>query len=465
MERALLDLNAVLPDGAVVTDREVRAAHARDESEAEVVLPDAVVMVRSAEQVSHVMRVAHRHRVPVTPRAGGTGRTGGAACVAGGLVLAFQRMDRLHEINEADGVAVVEPGVVLGSLHQAVEAQGLFYPPDPNSLDSCTLGGNIAENAGGPRAYKYGVTRDYVLGLSVVRADGTAMELGRRTRKGVTGYDLTSLVVGSEGTLALVTRATLRLVPRPEAVRTLLIGLSREDTLDSLLCCLNRMTSPPRCVELFDRETLEVLGDAAPAFPAGVAKALLLVELDGDEADLERRVETAGNALLEAGALDVLVAQNAAERARLWGLRRQMSRALRKRAAFKLSEDVVVPRSKLGALLEASRTIRERHRVRGAAYGHAGDANLHVNFLWDTPDERVRVDRAIEALFRETLALGGTLSGEHGIGVLKAPFLPLEQSAAVLDLSKAIKAQWDPAGILNPGKILPPGGQRWHGPC
>ncbi|GAB5546330.1 MAG: FAD-linked oxidase C-terminal domain-containing protein [Sandaracinaceae bacterium] len=459
-ERATLALERSLPSGAVCLDRDVREAHARDESETEPTLPDAVIRVSSTEQVAAVMRAAHAHQVPVTPRAAGTGRTGGAVPLRGGWVMSFEGFGGIDEIHRGDGVAVVRPGLVLADLHAAVEAEGLFYPPDPNSLASCTLGGNIAENAGGPRAFKYGVTGDYVLGLEAVMADGTVLELGRRTKKGVTGYDLTRLIVGSEGTLALVTRATLHLVPKPEALRTMVVFLpSAEHVAPVVSACLGQRVVP-RCVELLDAITLEVLREEKAIAIPDAARALLLVEIDGEDAHLDAELERLGNAMSDAGALEILFAKHGGDRERLWGVRREMSRALRRRAVNKLSEDVVVPRSRIGALLAKCREISDAHDVTMPSYGHAGDGNLHVNFLWDTPEEKPRVDAAIEALFRATIALGGTLSGEHGIGALKAPYLGLEQSPDLIRVQEGIKAQLDPRGVLNPGKIFPRPGHR-----
>ncbi|MGF1467714.1 MAG: FAD-binding oxidoreductase [Sandaracinaceae bacterium] len=463
--RALLAIDGALPSGAVSVDRDVCAAYARDESEAEATVPDAVVRAGTTAEVAAVLRAAHEHRVPVTPRAGGTSRVGAATCVAGGIVLSCEGMGSVREIDRDDGIAVVEPGVVLGDLHRAVEAEGLFYPPDPNSLDSCQLGGNLALNAGGPRAFKYGVTGDYVLGLEAVAADGTVLDVGRRTSKGVTGYDLTALLVGSEGTLAVITRATLKLIPRPEALRTLLVFLDREDRIAQAVGTALRHRVIPRCVELLDRHTLAVLReDGGPVPLPAEARAMLLLELDGEPEAADRDLERLGTALDEV-ALEVLVAKHGADRERLWSVRRGMSRALRRRARHKLSEDVVVPRSRLGALLATCQQLSAAHEIRMPSYGHAGDGNLHVNFLWDEPEERPRVDAAIRGLFEAVIDLGGTLSGEHGIGVLKAPFLPLEQSPAVIDLSRRIKAQFDPRGILNPGKVFAAEGATRHGVC
>jgi glycolate oxidase len=461
-ERALLELSRRLASDMIATDADVCAAYAKDESEAEPVVPDAVVRVRSTADVSAVLEIAASRRVPVTPRAAGTSRTGSAVPSPGGWVLSFERFERILEIHEGDGVAVVEPGVITGALHRAVEERGLFYAPDPNSLEACTIGGNIAANAGGPRAVKYGVTRDWVLGLEVVVPGGNVLELGRRTRKGVTGYDLTSLMVGSEGTLAVVTRATLRLAPCPESVRTILALLPDEAEIGRALRALSRARIVPRCAELLDAQTLEVLREAKTIPIHEAARALLLVEIDGDESAMDAALERAGAALEEANAIELLVAKHEGDRERFWSVRREMSRALRRRARHKLSEDVAVPPSRLGDLLAFCRVLGERHAISIAAYGHAGDGNLHVNFLWNEDVERARVDAAIVELFREVVAMKGTLSGEHGIGLLKAPYLPIEQKPELIALQERLKALFDPTSILNPGKIFP---ARGHGAC
>ncbi|MCA9529630.1 MAG: FAD-binding protein [Myxococcales bacterium] len=464
-DRALSAIARALGDDAVLRDPDVRASYATDESEVPASTPAAVVRARSTEDVAAVMAAASEHRVPVTPRAGGTGRVGGAVPVEGGLVLSVERMDAVEHIERRDGIAVVQPGVVTGALHAAVEAEGLFYPPDPNSLGSCALGGNIAANAGGPRAFKYGVTRQYVLGLTVVLPDGTVVSLGRRTAKGVTGYDLTALMVGSEGTLGVVTEAIVRLIPKPESVHTLMVFLADDQDIAGAVDEALSRRIVPSCVELLDAGALDIVSrQAGLAVPRG-ASAMLLMELDGDDAVVPGQLETVGNALDDRGAVEVLVAQNASERERLWAARRELSHSFRKEAAFKLSEDVVVPRTKLAALLGRCRAIAEEHAITMPSYGHAGDGNLHVNFLWDDPGARPRVDDAIKALFEAVVQMGGTLSGEHGIGVLKAPYLPLEQSAALIALQERVKGVFDPEGIMNPGKIFPAAARRFHGAC
>lgn len=454
LDAALLQIERAVGASSVTRDRGVCEAHAGDESESDPVVPDAVVYARSSEAVRAVLEAASLHRTPVTPRAAGTGKSGGCIPASGGIVLALEGFAGIEEIHRGDQVAVVKPGTRLLDLKEAVLAEGLFYPPDPNSLASCTLGGNIAENAGGPSTLRYGSTRDWVLGLEVVGAEGTPHRLGRRTHKGVTGYDLTSLMVGSEGTLGVFTSATLKLMIRPEATTTLLVMLGALSDVgpatDALLHSGN-----VRCIELFDDLTLGPLRLESPVTIPAAAQALLLVELEGDGLAVERSLEEAGTRLSSLRPLDILVAKHAADRERIWSVRRAMSYTLKRSARFKRSDDVVVPRSQLGALLSACRRIAEAEGLRMPSYGHAGDGNLHVNFLWDDPDQLASVERAQAALFRATIELRGSLSGEHGIGLSKRDFIGLEQSAPVLELERRIKDVFDPRGILNPGKIFP----------
>ncbi|HKP56323.1 MAG TPA: FAD-linked oxidase C-terminal domain-containing protein [Polyangiales bacterium] len=465
IDSALIELERSLGSGRVLTDPDLLASYATDESEVPPHPPQAAIRVQDERQVAAALKICSEHGVPVTPRAGGTGRTGGAVPLAGGVVLAFEHMRAIKGIEDDDLIAVVEPGVITGELHAAVEERGLFYPPDPNSLAGCTLAGNVAENAGGPRALRYGCTRDYVLGMRVVTADGTQLAVGKRTPKGVTGYDLTSLLVGSEGTLAITTEITLKLLPKPEAIGTLLAFLPDLDAAGRAVSAVIRSGLLPRCMELLDEATLAIVRSSAGLPIPQNTRALLLVELDGDQVALDAQLERAGNALVEAGALDVLMARHGGERAQLWAARRELSRALRASAQFKLAEDIVVPRSKIPALIGAAQRISERFGVHMPTYGHAGDGNLHVNFLWNDPAHVERVHDAIGAVFEEVISFGGTLSGEHGIGVLKAKYLPLEQSAELIALQERVKATFDPKGILNPGKIFPGAVSRFHGAC
>jgi glycolate oxidase len=449
-------LEQALGPSKVITSREGCETYARDDSEAEPCTPDAVVLAESSSDILAALRAAREAEVPITPRSGGTGRTGGAVPVAGGIVLSTLGMRSIKDIDRREGVAVVEAGVVLGDLHRAVEAEGWFYPPDANSLASCCLGGNVAENAGGPRAFKYGSTRDYVLGMEAFLMGGQRLNVGRRTMKGVTGYDVTSLLVGSEGTLAVFGDLTLSLIPKPEAVMTLMALFSDVRAASK---SVEQMTSGgllPRCIEMLDSLTLDAMRRANNPIDQR-AGAMLLIEVDGDEASCERQAERVAAACEQAGVLEVLVAQDASQRERLWSARRDMSHAIRKLTKKKLSEDVVVPRRAISTLLDEVAAFTETERVRHLTYGHAGDGNLHVNFLWDEPDEVPAVERCVRKLFEAVVKLGGTLSGEHGIGVLKAPYLPLEQSAELIALQKDLKRAFDPQGLLNPGKIFPTG--------
>ena len=447
-------LNRVLGDSKVITSEEGCSRYAADESEQEAVMPDAVVLATSADDIAATLSVASEHQMPVTPRAGGTGKSGGAVPVCGGISLCTLGMNAIKEINSRELLAVVEPGLVLEQLQQAVEAEGLFYPPDPNSQADCALGGNIAENAGGPRAIKYGVTRDYVLGLEVITAAGLRLSTGHRTVKGVTGYDLTALLTGSEGTLAVTLEATLRLIRKPDCVVTLL-GL-----FDSVGRCASAVAAViagglvPRCLELVDEACLDAMRNEGVAID-GRAGALLIAELDGDAEACDRDMERLGQQLTDAGALDVLVAQDTAQRDRLWATRRELSEVVRKLARHKIAEDVVVPRGQVAFLVAEVQRIAERNQVRMLCFGHAGDGNLHVNTLWDDPGDVPAVQRALDELFRAVLGAGGTLSGEHGIGTSKAEYLPLEQSTELIGIQRHLKELFDPKGILNPGKIFP----------
>ncbi|MBX3219927.1 MAG: FAD-binding protein [Labilithrix sp.] len=463
VERAVRELDRRLGPSKVDVSEARREAHARDDSAAAGRLPDAVVLAEGRDDVRVALEVCEKHAVPVTPRAAGTGRTGGAVPVAGGVVLATQGMASIVDIDRHDLVAVVQPGVVTGALHAAVEAEGLFYPPDPNSLSSCMIGGNVAENAGGPRAFKYGVTRDYVLGLEACLMGGRVLRTGRRTIKGVTGYDVTSLLVGSEGTLGVFTEIALRLVHAPTEIATVLALYSDVAAAAAAVTRVIARGLVPRCLELMDAWSLEAIRRQGVSIDLR-ASAMLLVEVDarsaggGGSASLDATLEALGETLSEGGhAIDVVAAQDEAQRARLWEARRMLSMATRKLAKYKLSEDVVVPRSRLVALLDEAARVCEREGVRHLTYGHAGDGNMHVNFLWDDDGERPAVDRAIEGLMRATVELGGTLSGEHGIGVSKAAYLPLEQGPELIGLQQDLKRVFDPSGLLNPGKIFPTG--------
>jgi glycolate oxidase len=370
-------------------------------------------------------------------------------------------MNQLKDIDRRENTIVVQPGLVLAELQRSVEAEGLFYPPDPNSLSACTIGGNVATNAGGPRAFKYGVTRNYVLGLEAMLIGGQDFFAGRRTTKGVTGYDVAGLIVGSEGTLALIGDVTLRVLSKPPEVMTLLALFNDVQSATHCVAEIIAAGLVPRCIDLLDSGTLGAVRAAGNPIDER-ANALLLMEVDGEPNVVERAALRIGDICETARALEVLAASDAAQRDRLWAARREMSPAVRRMAKNKLSEDVVVPRQRISELLTRVARTTERLNVRSVTYGHAGDGNLHVNYLWDDPDEVPAVSQAIEQLFRDVVELGGTLSGEHGIGVLKAPYLHLEQPTALIQLQKDLKRVFDPRGLLNPGKIFASAG---HGSC
>ena len=451
-------LSRELGAGRVLRTPEALDTYARDESGRGVFPPDAAVLCDSRAEIELVLRLAAEHKIPVTPRGTGTGMTGGALPVRGGLVLSTERMKRIIDISVDDRIAIVEPGVVNGDLQAAVEAQSMFYAPDPASLAMCSMGGNVAENAGGPRAFKYGVTRDWTLGLVVTLMGGETLRLGRKTPKGVTGYDLTALFVGSEGTFGVTSEITDKLVGRPEGVGTLIAIMPDAMTAGRAVSGLIRKGFRPRALELMDRATIDhIRPKAAFTFPEG-AGALVLIELDGEPEGMEESLLRAGELCEELGATEVIVARDDADRERLWGARRGCSKALRSAHAFKLSEDIVVPPGAIAEMLKRVDGIAAKERLMTATFGHAGDGNLHVNVLTDEnhldADVAARIQSALGGVFRAALDLGGTLSGEHGIGISKARYMAWEQSEEVIDWQKRLKRLWDPKDLLNPGKIF-----------
>jgi glycolate oxidase len=422
--------------------------------------PLAVVRPENVDQVSAVHRLCHAERIAITPRAMGSSLSGGAVPSSGAIVLSITRMNRILEIDRVNRLAIVQPGVITADLQAAVSRMGLMYPPDPSSVKQSAIGGNIAENAGGARCLKYGVTGNYVTALQVVLADGTVIRTGGKTVKNVTGYDLRALFTGAEGTLGTVTEATLRLLPQPSVVRTAFAVFDNAEIAAQAVCEVMAGRLLPSCMELLDDITLSCVEEIEPgAFPPG-AGAVVLFAVDGHhqaavEADLR---EIIGGC---ASATSVHVAQSEEDAGRLWSARRAVSPALARRKPNKLSEDVCVPVSEIGAMIARVREIARKYDLQIPVFGHAGDGNLHPNILCDRSDsaEVRRVREAGREIFEAAVALGGTLSGEHGIGVLKKQFLELDLGADVLAVMRAIKAALDPAGIMNPGKIFPdPGG-------
>jgi glycolate oxidase len=449
------ELAAGLPADALLTDPVTTEAYRHDEASfCPSGQPLAVVRPTAVEQVQHVLRIASAHRVPVVPQGARSGLSGAANAVDGGIVLSLTRMDRIVDIDPVDQVAVVEPGVLNAVLSRAVLEQDLYYPPDPSSWEMSTIGGNLATNAGGLCCVKYGVTADFVRGLEVVTASGDVLRTGRRTAKGVAGYDLTKLLVGSEGTLGVITQATLGLRPAPEAALTMAAAFgSAADALTAVTRIMAGGLQPSMC-EFLDGNTVRAIQDYRDmGLPAGVG-ALLITQSDrGPRAGGD--VEEMGRICSEIGALDVAVASDAAESAMLMEARRIVHFAVEKLGST-LIDDVSVPRSRLVDLLDGIAAISVEHDVLVTCPGHVGDGNMHPTVIFDRGDPAAveRAQRAFDAIMKLGLALGGTITGEHGVGVLKRDWLATELGELGTSLHHKIKAAFDPLGILNPGKVL-----------
>ena len=450
------EIAAVVGKEHVLAREEDRWCYAYDATDL-THLPDLVVFPGSAEEIAGIVKLANRHRFPVVPRGAGTGRAGGSVPIAGGVVLVTTRLNRILEINPEDMVAVVEPGVITGKLKRAVAEHGLYYPPDPGSAEYCTIGGNVASGAGGAVAIQYGVTRDYVLGLTVVLPTGEIIEAGARTMKGVVGYDLTRLFLGSEGTLGVITRIILRLAPQPATRLSLAAGFTTLETALAAVGQVLRSGLTPTAVEFMDQATLRCVREMLPFSLKPQVTALLLIMVDGHSRDVGERVKRLGQICKNAGAKVLLKAKDADEAERLWAARRAISPATFKIKPHKVSEDVAVPLGAIPLLVAQVQEISQRRDLPVICYGHAGDGNIHVNIMFDQgrPAERQAAHEAVEDLFALVRRLQGTLSGEHGVGLTKAPYIGLELSEAAIALQKRLKQVFDPHNIMNPGKIFP----------
>ena len=428
---------------------------------------DLVVLPGSTDEIAAIARHCHEMRVPLVPRGGGTGYTGGAVPLSGGVVVSLERLDRILEIDQENLLAVVEPHVVTAALQEAVERVGLFYPPDPASLKQSVIGGNVAECAGGPRAFKYGTTKRYVLGLEAVLPTGEVIHTGSKVVKNVVGYDLTQLLVGSEGTLAIITKIILRLIPRPPVQITLRAIFDSVDGAVGAVSELLRRRVVPATIELIDGECLESVARyvGERLAPEGTG-ALLLVEVDGLGTGVADEAEAVAAACLAVGGRDIVRASDHTSREALWRVRREISPSLKTIAPLKLNHDVVVPRGRIPQLFALVDRIRRESGLVIPCFGHAGDGNIHVNVMVDPGDADAlrRAHDAERALFAGVIALEGSISGEHGIGFSKAPFIEMELSAEEIALMKRIKSAFDPHGVLNPGKIFPAGEAHREGP-
>lgn len=450
-------LSAIVGPARVLTAAEDRQLYASDETP-RTCMPEAVVFPHSHEEVVAVVRLANRHRLPLTPRAAGSGNVGGALPTPGSVVVSFECMNRVLEFNPDDRLIVVEAGVVTEEIDRLAQTAGLMYAPDPGSGAYCRIGGNLAMNAAGPRGVKYGATRDHVLALRAVLGDGREIRTGARTSKYATGYDLTRLLVGSEGTLALITEATLRLVPAPERIALLRACYASNQAACAAVTRVMRQPVIPSALEFMDRRSIEAIRahGGAEGLPAGT-QAVLMVAADGAYDDVPRQIAALTQSLAGEGMLEIQSGFTAEEMARLWTARKSLSHAVKQIAPLKINEDVVVPVSRLGALVEAIDRLGEAYRIPLVAFGHAGNGNLHVNLMVhaDDTDEMARARACRQGLIDTVLQLGGTVSGEHGIGSEKRAFLAQALDADTLGLMRELKRLFDPLSILNPGKKLP----------
>ena len=449
------ELASILGNKNILTNKEDLLLYSHDAT-AQEFIPDAVIFPKDAWEISKILKLANEELFPVIPRGAGSGMSGGALAVKGGLVMAMNRLNRILLIDQDNLIAKVEPGVITAHLQEEVEKLGLFYPPDPASLDVSTIGGNVAECAGGPRALKYGVTRDYVLGLTVVLPTGEILDIGVETAKGVVGYDITRLIVGSEGTLAIITEIILRLIPKPEMIKTILVIFPE---IISAARCVSRIIKEkivPTTIEFMDSLSVECVRDQLPLeLPKG-KPTILLIELDGNSVQIDKDTRKIGDICRQMGITGLRLARDKKEEEDLWKARRNLSPSLLKLKPHKINQDIVVPRSRLAEFVMTLSDIGRRYNLSIPSFGHAGDGNIHVNIMLnrDNNDEVERADQALQEILELVIKLKGTISGEHGVGISKKPYIGMEISATGLELMSRIKKAFDPNDILNPGKIF-----------
>ncbi|RYZ23328.1 MAG: FAD-binding protein [Chitinophagaceae bacterium] len=454
---------AIVGDNYLFVDPEVLSHYASDETEDLHYLPDVVLKPRTAEEISAILRICNAQGIPVTPRGGGTGLSGGALPHLGGVLLSTERMNEIIAIDERNGQVITEPGVITEVLQAAVRERGLFYPPDPSSRGTCFIGGNIAENSGGPKAVKYGVVKDYVLNLEVVLPDGSIIWTGANVLKNATGYNLTQLVVGSEGTLGIVTKIVLRLIPHPRYDLLMLVPFRSAEQACAAVSAVFQAGYTPSALEFMERDALEwvmrFVDDSIVPLEEGIA-AHLLIEVDGNDPDVLMK-ELEGISGIVQGfdcSENIFFAEDAQQKEQLWKLRRRVGEAVKANSIYK-EEDTVVPRAELPVLLQGVKAIGNKYGFHSVCYGHAGDGNLHVNIIkGDLSDEAWNgsLKEGIREIFQLVKQLGGTISGEHGIGLVQKEYLPIVFDDMQLRLMRGIKQLFDPNNILNPGKIFDP---------
>ena len=444
-----------LPNLKISTSPEDLVCYGFDASGIEI-SPSAVVWPDTTEDVVKVMKYAYENNISVVPRGAGTGMTAGAVPSKGAIIISFEKMKRILEIDTENLNVLCEPGVINGRLQRELEWKGLFYPPDPASMNFCTIGGNVAENAGGPRALKYGVTRDYVMEIESVLPNGEIMTTGVKTSKGVVGYDLTRLLTGSEGTLSVFTKIRLKILPLPEEVVTLLAIFNNLEASGDAVAKIISSKIIPRTLEFMDREAIAAIEKFKPVGLPKDAEAILLIELDGHPSAITKEAEKIVDICQQLGA-EIKKAEDEDARNQLWASRRAISPALYQIRPTKINEDIVVPRNMVTEMLKRLRKLSEESGIKIVNFGHAGDGNIHVNIMVDKADndEYTKGLSLVEQIFKDTLSLGGTISGEHGIGLTKAGYIGMELSRKELEIMEAIKKVFDPKNILNPGKIFP----------
>jgi glycolate oxidase len=451
-------LKAISGTENVHADDETIKLHSKDETEDLSFPPEVVVKPANAEEISKIFRLANEHLIPVTPRGGGTGLSGGALAVHGGICLSMVRMNKILEIDEKNFQAVVEPGVITQVFQEEVEKLGLFYPPDPASRGSCHLGGNLAECSGGPRAVKYGVTKDYVLGIEAVLPTGEIINAGGRVLKNVTGYNLTQLIIGSEGTLAVITKIVFRLIPLPRHKKVILAAFgSLENATDAVAKIFQRGITPS-AIEFMEKAAVRAAEERQDKkFPNSEAEAQLFIEVDGNYPEqLDKDIEQIAEVVEEFKPLDMVLAEDEQKVQDVWALRRGIGEAVKSISPYK-EEDTVVPRANMTKLVKGVKEISVKYGITTICYGHSGDGNIHVNILKDKLDDKTwekNIDAAIREIFELTVSLEGMISGEHGIGYSQKAYLPIAIKETELELMRKIKKTFDPNNILNPGKIF-----------
>ncbi len=446
-------LKEVLGEHRVLDDQMDRLLYSYDATRIKM-LPSVVVIPETQEEVQKVVKICYENGIPVTPRGAGSGYTGGALPVKGGVLVSFERMDKILEIDEENSIARVQPGVVTYKLQQEVEKRGLFYPPDPASYKFCTLGGNVAENAGGPRCVKYGVTREYVMELNTVVHTGDIIHTGRPTLKDVAGYDITRLLIGSEGTLGLFTEITLKLIPKPKAAKTAKAIFKDIAAVGKTVKDIFKAGISPSALEFMDNLAINAVEDFGHFGLPRDAEVLLLIEVDGHPKAVDEEIVEVAR-ICEMNGAKVEIAKTPQEAAKLWEARRALSPAVAKLGRTKINEDIVFPRSYLPEALPRLREIGRKYNLKMVNFGHIGDGNVHANFMINglDPDEVARTEKAVEEVFNLALEYGGSITGEHGVGITKAPFMRKQFKPQELDIMRKIKRVFDPKDLINPGKM------------